>query len=214
MEVKKFTFNYFSENTYVLFDESKECAIIDAGCCNASEEKILTQFIEDQALNPVLLLNTHAHIDHILGNAFVAKRYNLKLHLHKEDLETLKSGEFVAKKYGFPYNASPLPDYFLEPGKNISFGHTTLEIRFTPGHSPGSVCFIHHNDKVVLGGDVLFRGSIGRTDLPGGDLQTLLQSIQTQLYVLDEGYTVYSGHGEDTNIGFEKKYNPFVRGEL
>ena len=211
MKIQKFTFNYFSENTYLLYDETLECAIIDPGCCNREEENHLKNFITTHKLKPVLFLNTHCHIDHILGNAFVADTYKLELQIHKEDLQVLTAGIVVADRYGIPYHPSPLPGVFLEEGQTIEFGNTTLDIVFTPGHSPGSICFIDHKDKIVIGGDVLFQGSIGRTDLPGGDFDTLANSIRTKLYTLPDNYTVYPGHGDETTIGNEKNNNPFVR---
>jgi len=211
MQIKKFTFNYFSENTYVLYDETNECVIIDPGCCNRSEEMELQNFITTGGLNPVLLLNTHCHIDHILGNAFAANTWKISLQIHKEDLIVLNSGISVAAQYGIPYQPSPLPEVFLEEGQTITFGNTVLDIVFTPGHSPGSICFINHKDKIVIGGDVLFQGSIGRTDLPGGNFETLANSIRTKLYTLPDDYVVFSGHGLETNTGVEKNTNPYVR---
>jgi glyoxylase-like metal-dependent hydrolase (beta-lactamase superfamily II) len=214
LKIEKFTFNYFSENTYVLYDETLQCVIVDPGCSNGNEERALHAFITEQKLKPVALLNTHCHIDHILGNAFVAQTWDLKLHIHQKDLEVLQAGVLVASRYGFPYTPSPMPAVYLEEGETFSFGNTVLDIIFTPGHSPGSICFINHAQKILLGGDVLFQGSIGRTDLPGGDHNTLLNSIQSKLYTLDDAYIVYAGHGDETTIGEEKKYNPFVRAVL
>jgi hydroxyacylglutathione hydrolase len=214
MQLHRFTFNYFSENTYVLYDETKECAIIDPGCCKQSEELELQAFISQKNLKPVLLLNTHCHIDHILGNAFVSKTYELGLAIHAADLDVLHAGIRVAEQYGFPYTPSPEPTHFLKEGDQVKFGNTVLDIVFTPGHSPGSICFISHSDKLVIGGDVLFNGSIGRTDLPGGSFETLERSIQTKLYNLADDYLVYSGHGVETLIGHEKAHNPFVKASL
>ncbi len=211
MQIHKFTFNYFSENTYILYDETLECAIIDPGCCNREEETNLKNFITSQNLKPVFLLNTHCHIDHILGNAFVADTYKLQLHIHNKDLPVLIAGSLIADQYGIPYHASPSPSVFLEEGQTISFGNSKLDIVFTPGHSPGSICFINHKEKIVIGGDVLFQGSIGRTDLPGGDFETLVNAIQTKLYTLPDDFTVYPGHGDKTTIGVEKISNPFVK---
>jgi len=214
MQFQKFTFNYFSENTYLLFDETGECAIIDPGCCNSAEEHELVSYIKSHQLRPVLFLNTHCHIDHILGNKFIAYTYNLDLQIHKEDLIVLNSGPSVAERYGIGYNASPQPAGFLEEGQSISFGNTILDIVFTPGHSPGSICFINHKTKIVIGGDVLFEGSIGRTDLPGGDFDTLANSIRTKLYSLPDDYRIFPGHGPETTTGVEKINNPFVKGGL
>jgi len=207
--IQGFTFNPFSENTYILFDETKECVIIDPGCSNKSEQEDMVQFISDEGLKPVRLLNTHCHIDHVFGNTFIAKKYNLGLEIHKDDLQTLHSLPQVSHLYGLNAEESVEPANFLNEGDQIKFGNSVLDIFFTPGHSPGSIVFVSHKDKFVIGGDVLFYGSIGRTDLPGGDHQTLLSSIREKLFVLNDDYAVFSGHGQETSIGFEKKNNPF-----
>jgi len=212
LKIQKFTFNYFSENTYILYDDTSECVIIDPGCCNTEEETELKHFIDSNHLTPVLLLNTHCHIDHILGNAFVSETYKLPLQINKEDLYVLNAGALVAEQYRIPYIASPQPGNFLVEGDIVTFGNTSLDIVFTPGHSPGSISFISHSDKFVISGDVLFQSSIGRTDLPGGSFETLENSIRTKLYTLPDYYTVYSGHGNETSIGVEKRSNPFVKG--
>lgn len=211
INVHGIAFNPFLENTYFLWDESGECAIIDPGCSNTYEEETLADFIEINRLKPVILLNTHCHIDHILGNRYVSEHYGIGLHIHISDLPTLNAGELVADRYGIPYRPSPLPQGYLKEGTAVGFGKSELEIVFTPGHSPGSVCFIAREDKFVIGGDVLFHNSIGRTDLPGGDHEQLLQSIRTELYTLPDDFTVYAGHGPETSIGFEKRTNPFIR---
>ncbi len=205
-----FTFNPFQENTYVLADETGECVIIDPGCSNAQEQSKLALYITEQKLKPVKLLNTHCHIDHILGNKFVADTYQLELEMHQKDLQTLAAGKVSADIFGIPYEESPSPTKFLEEGDVISFGNSTLDIVFTPGHSTGSICFISRADKLVIGGDVLFYQSIGRTDLPGGNHQQLLTSIRTKLFTLPADFKVYPGHGPATTIGFEKENNPFL----
>ena len=209
--IQGFTFNPFQENTYILFDETKECIIIDPGCSNKEEREEMVQFIKDEGLKPVKLLNTHCHIDHVFGNSFIAKKYDLGLEIHKDDLQTLHSLPQVSHIYGLNAEESVEPSSFLNEGDQIQFGNSTLDIVFTPGHSPGSICFISHTDKFVIGGDVLFYGSIGRTDLPGGDHATLLKSIREKLFILDDDYAVFSGHGEETTIGFERKHNPFLK---
>lgn len=201
----------FGENTYIVFDETKECVIIDPGCSNTYEENIVKEFIETNNLNPVLLLNTHCHIDHILGNSFIKQQYQIPFYINQHDEPVLKSGESIAQMYGISYTKSPVPDKFIDENDIIKFGNTELNILFTPGHSPGSVCFVHHDSKAVIGGDVLFNGSIGRTDLPGGDFDILQNSIINKLYILPDEYVVYCGHGEETIIGNEKHNNPFVR---
>ncbi|NCP45633.1 MAG: MBL fold metallo-hydrolase [Flavobacteriales bacterium] len=211
LNVHIFSFNGFQENTYVLFDETNECVIIDPGCYSVSEQNELTNFIDKKNLTPVKLLNTHCHIDHMLGNNFVAKKYNLGLEIHRDDLPTLLATTEYGHLYGFTVDPSPYPSNFIDETSIISFGNTELEVRFTPGHAPGHVVFINHLQKFIINGDVLFLNSIGRTDLPGGDFETLINSISTQLFTLPDDYTIYTGHGPSTTIGNEKKFNPFVK---
>jgi hydroxyacylglutathione hydrolase len=210
IKVHHFCFNPFQENTYILSDETRECLIIDPGCYDSGEQQMLVNYITAQGLVPVRLLNTHCHVDHVFGNRFIADKYGLKLEIHPLEKPVLKTFLQVAHLYNLQAEASPEPGSFLKEGEFIHFGKSELEIRFTPGHSPGSICFVSKDQQFVIGGDVLFQGSIGRTDLPGGDHATLLDSIRTQLFVLADAYTVYPGHGDPTTIGFEKQYNPFL----
>lgn len=212
MQLKSFIFSPFSENTYVLFDDSKECVIIDPGCYDEHERNELKRFITKNELTPVKLLNTHCHLDHVFGNAFVMKEWGLDLIIHPEDLITLKWAKQAATRYGLEMEESPEPTEYYDMEKGFTFGNTHLELRFCPGHAPGHIVFIHHETKVVIGGDVLFQGSIGRTDLPGGDFETLKASIENEMYTLPDDYLVYSGHGPETSIGLEKRQNAFVRG--
>jgi len=211
MNVAKFTFNDFLENTYVIYDETKDCIIVDPGCNSIAEEKMLADFIEAQALVPKQLLNTHCHIDHVLGNAFVADKYNLKLTTHKGENMELMACNMVSQMYGIPYTQSPPIEVFVDEGDKISLGNIELDVFFTPGHSSSSIVFYHQASHQVIGGDVLFQGSIGRTDLPGGDFETLLSSIKNKLLVLPDETIVYPGHGEKTTIGTEKRTNPFLQ---
>ncbi len=210
ISIQVFTFGPFQENTYLLYDETLACAIIDPGCYDDAERKELTQFIKDKKLQAQLLLNTHGHIDHVVGNKFIFEQYKLLPVINKKDVVTLHALETVAKLYGLNAEASPEPVSFLEEGDIVSFGNSTLDVLFTPGHSPGSICFVSHVQKFIIGGDVLFYGSIGRTDLPGGHHQTLIDSINDKLMPLNDDYKVYSGHGPVTSIGFERKNNPFL----
>lgn len=210
ISIKTFTFNPFQENTYILYDESLASAIVDPGCSNSQERKMLVDFINLNKLKPVKLLNTHCHIDHILGNKFIADTYNLGLEANENDLRTLEAGKVSAEIFGIEYELSPLPSVFLNEGDTITFGDSELEILFTPGHSMGSICFLNRKDKFIIGGDVLFYQSIGRTDLPGGNHNQLLQSIRTKIFTLPNDFIVYSGHGTTTTIGFEKLNNPFL----
>lgn len=210
MQIKSFTFNPFSENTYVLYDDTQECVVIDPGCADAQEQNQLKQFIAQQGLRVVRLLNTHCHIDHVLGNKFVADTYGVPLEIHEADLEVLRAVPTYAPAYGFPQYQEVLPEKFLKEGDEVCFGGTILQVLFTPGHAPGHVVFYHSQSQTLIGGDVLFQRSIGRTDLPGGDFQTLLSSIQTKLFTLPDEVRVYPGHGPSTTIGEEKTSNPFL----
>lgn len=212
IELKTFTFNPFQENTYVLWDESLECIIIDPGCYNNEEEIELKTFISDQQLKPVKVVNTHCHIDHILGNAFCVDYYKIPLLYHALEEHIMAGARGSAAMFGVRLTESPKADTFLEAGVPVTFGNSKLDVVFTPGHSPGSVCLIADQEDFVIGGDVLFQLSIGRTDLPGGDHDTLLNSIRKELFTLPDYYIVYPGHGPNTEIGFEKKSNPFLRG--
>lgn len=204
------TFNPFSENSYILSDETGECVIIDPGCSTSSEQQELLEYVQNKGLKPLKLLNTHCHIDHVFGNQFVADQWKLGLEIHQSDVTVLKSFAAVCQMYGFPGGSQPEPAHFLNDGDAISFGNSKLEVRFTPGHSPGSVSFYNADQKFVISGDVLFQGSIGRTDLPGGDFATLEKSIRTKLYTLPDDVTVFPGHGPSTTICWEKENNAFV----
>lgn len=210
MEVAQFTFNAFQENTYVLYDDSSECVIIDPGCNNDSERNKLVQFIEEKQLKPVKLINTHCHIDHVLGNKFVSEKYNLPLEAHEGEIPVLAANDTVSGMYGIPYDKSPDIEKFVESDIDYTFGNTTLRTIFTPGHSPASLSFYEATTKVLIAGDTLFQMSIGRTDLPGGDYDTLIRNIKEKLLTLPEETVVYSGHGPSTTIGQEKRANPFL----
>ncbi len=200
----------FLENTYIVSDETRECIIIDPGCSNDAEQKRLLDYIEVKCLQPKRLINTHCHIDHVLGNHFVFKHFGLVPEYHPLESVVLEFAEISAQRYQIPYSKSPVASSFLEVPGSVEFGNTQLELRFTPGHSPGSVSLVSHEHQLIFAGDVLFRDSIGRTDLPGGDFDTLRNSIWEQLYTLKDDYKVLSGHGPETTIGYEKKNNPFV----
>lgn len=210
ISLKKFTFNPYQENTYVLFDESKDCVIIDPGMYEGHEENKLVNFIKEQGLNPVLLLNTHCHIDHVLGNKFVFDQWGLKPQMHKGELELLHRVVSYAPQMGFNYQVSPEPEVFLGETGTIEFGNSQLEIVFAPGHSPAHLCFYAKEENFLIGGDVLFFRSIGRTDLPGGNHQQLIDSIKTNVFALPDDCEVFPGHGSSTSIGFEKVNNPFL----
>lgn len=211
MEIASFTFNDFAENTYVLYDESKSCIIIDPGCNTPAERKELTSFIESNELKPEYVVNTHCHIDHVLGNRFTMEEYGLELYTHEGEVPVLAACEMVAQMYGIPYDPSPSINNTIKDGDEITFGNTSLKSIFTPGHSPASISLYHEPSSVLIAGDVLFRQSIGRTDLPGGDFNTLISSIRTRLFILPDDTVVYPGHGPETTIGYEKSYNPFLQ---
>ena len=209
MEVKSFVFNPFMENTYLLYDASKEAIIIDPGCYEDYEQKELTDFIAAHDLKVTRLLNTHCHIDHVFGNQFVKDKYGVKLEIHAEDEATLKAVKVYAPNYGFQHFEEAEVDKYFDEGDTISFGNSSLEIVFVPGHAPGHVAFYNKNEKVIIGGDVLFDGSIGRTDLPGGNFETLIKSIHEKIFPLGDEMVIYPGHGGTTTVGKEKQTNPF-----
>ena len=210
MQIKVFVFNPFQENTYVLYDDTRQCVIIDTGCYDRDEENELASFIEEKKLQPVALLNTHCHVDHVFGNAFVFKRYQLIPMYHELEVPVLEAAPRICEVYGLTMEPSPEGQPVLKDNDIFKFGNTELKMILVPGHSPGSICFYNEKDLTLIGGDVLFQGSIGRTDLPGGDAHTLFNSIQQRLFILPEEITVYPGHGPQTTIGYEKKYNPFL----
>lgn len=210
INIKQFTFNPYQENTYVLFDESGECAIIDPGMYDGAEQNQLVQFISGAGLKPVLLLNTHCHIDHVLGNKFVFDNWGLKPQFHKGELFVLQSIPGYAPQMGMHYELSPEPEVYLEESGSVSFGNSKLDLIFAPGHSPAHLCFYAEADNFLIGGDVLFYNSIGRTDLPGGNHEQLINSIRQNVFTLPDECKVFPGHGQSTTIGFEKKHNPFL----
>lgn len=210
-QLKSFVNNPYQENTYLLFDESGQCAIIDPGMYTAAEQNQVVNFITAHQLKPQLLLNTHCHIDHVLGNKFVYEQYGLKPQFHEGEMGVLAAIPSYAPQMGFQYELSPLPEKFLPESGSIALGNCKLELIFAPGHSPAHLCFYAADDKILIGGDVLFRGSIGRTDLPGGNYGQLIKNIREKLFTLPDDCTVYPGHGDATTIGFEKRHNPFFK---
>ena len=211
--LKIFAFNPFVENTYVLSDETKEAVIIDPGCSHAAEEKELYTYIETNGLKPVALLNTHCHIDHVLGNRFVQNRYKLPLQAHKLETSNIDRSEQMASMFGMPAPDSPAIEKFLDQGDVVTFGNTKLEVLFTPGHASGHIAFYDRAGGYVIAGDVLFRQSVGRTDLPGGSFDVLYKSIMEVLMPLGDAIKIYPGHGPETTLGYEKVNNPFLQAE-
>ena len=210
IQLKSFVCNPYQENTYILFDDSKECVIIDPGMYTNDEQNAVAAFISEQKLKPVKLLNTHCHIDHVLGNAFVHSLYGLIPEFHQMELEVLHAIPAYAPQMGIRYEVSPLPENYLKESDTIQFGNSELDVLFAPGHSPGHLCFYNKANQFLIGGDVLFYQSIGRTDLPGGNHQQLLDSIRFKLFTLPGECIVYPGHGPKTRINFEQEHNPFL----
>jgi glyoxylase-like metal-dependent hydrolase (beta-lactamase superfamily II) len=210
VHIKVFTFNIFSENTYVLYDDTRQGVLIDPGCYDRSERDALAAFVAREKLDIKHLLNTHGHVDHVLGNAWAKRTYGVKLLVHPLDEQTLRAVQVYAPMYGLAAYEPSEPDGYLEEGNQVTFGDTTLDVLFVPGHAPGHIAFYHPGQRFCIGGDVLFQGSIGRYDLPGGNHQTLLRSIKDKLFPLGDDVTVYPGHGPHTTIGRERKSNPFL----
>ncbi|MGN6178348.1 MAG: MBL fold metallo-hydrolase [Mucilaginibacter sp.] len=209
--IQAFENHPFQENTYIIVDETGDCAIIDPGMHTANEQNAVANFIKENGLRPTILLNTHCHIDHVLGNKFIFDMYGLKPYFHANEQEVLEYAIPYAQAAGLNYE--PLherSDYLPETGIIQVGDDTEFEILFVPGHAPGHVCFYNRKENYVIGGDVLFRGSIGRTDLPGGDYKQLIRSIRNQLMVLPDDCEVYPGHGPKTTIGYEMETNPFL----
>ena len=212
MEIKTFTFNQFLENTIIVSDSTNECIIIDPGCYNDEEKKILENYIIKNNLNPVKLINTHCHIDHILGNNFVSRNWGIDLEINEKDLDLLNNADQIAKIYGFTnYERSPIPKKFINEDDIVNFGISELKVIFTPGHAPGHISLYSEKDNLIISGDVIFQNSIGRTDLPGGDFNTLINSIKNKILSLDDNVIIYCGHGPNTTVGNERRNNPFLK---
>lgn len=213
-EIKVLTFNAAQENTYVLYNEKKDCILIDPGCYDASEESLLKDLIDGLGLTPRILINTHCHLDHVFGLRWAAQTYGLVPHLHPREKEVLDMAPASGLMFNLPFiNYSGTLKY-LSQGDTVRLGEDTLRVIEAPGHSPGSICFYCESQHFLIGGDVLFENSIGRTDLPGGDLEILLGNIREKLLTLPENVVVYPGHGPSTTIGKEKRFNPFLQGSL
>ena len=210
LKVKTFTFNLYQENTYVLSDESGKGVVIDPGCYSKEEEEELANYIEESGIELQYLLNTHGHVDHMLGNHFVKNRYGLKFATHQGVIAELASVPMYAAMMGLAPKPSPEPDVLLAEGDEVVFGNSRLEVFFTPGHSPGHISFFHRKSEELFSGDVLFMGSIGRVDLPGGSYPILMESIFNKVLPLGEEVIVYPGHGPTTSLGREMRVNPFI----
>ena len=211
LTVQFFTFNAFQENTYIIYAANGEAIIVDPGCSSTTENNALLHFVTQHNLKVVQLINTHCHLDHILGNQLIASTYGLELFLHPNEEQMLILSPQAAKMYGVQLNVYKGPLHFLSGGDVVKLGEDELKVLDAPGHSPGSICLYSQAGGFIIAGDVLFRESIGRTDLPGGNHKALIESIQTQLFTLPEEVVVYPGHGTSTTIGHEKQYNPFLQ---
>jgi glyoxylase-like metal-dependent hydrolase (beta-lactamase superfamily II) len=209
LSIQIFEFNSLAENTYVLFDSAGEGVVIDPGCSTPEECAVLSNFITKKKIKINYLLNTHCHVDHVLGNYFVKNTYRVPFLIHANEDGVLRAVKIYAGNYGFFGYTEVLPDSFLAEGDTVQFGTTVLSTLFLPGHSPGHVGFYHAESKSLFAGDVLFERSIGRTDLPGGHFETLINSIQQKIFLLPNDVTVYPGHGGPTTVGQEKIHNPY-----
>lgn len=213
MNIKIFEFNPLAVNTYVLSDETRECVVIDAAPFYADEKELLLSYLLDHDFKVKHLLNTHLHFDHIFGINMLASRFDLSVQCHPDDLYLLEDIAGQMQIFGLPAdntNFEPEIGGYLNEGDIITFGNQSLKVLHTPGHSPGSVAFYHEGEGCIFGGDLLFYYGVGRTDLPGGSYEDLVNSIETKMFTLPNSTVVYSGHGPSTTIGFEKKNNPFV----
>ena len=209
--IQSFCFSAFQENTYVLYNELKEAIIIDPGCYTRIEEKILAEFIRKENLKPTLLLNTHCHLDHVFGNNYVSETYGLTAHIHPNEQIVLDRLPEAAAKWGAPTEAYKGPIQYIQEGEIIPLGNDAFKVLLTPGHSPGSVCFYHVEQDFMIGGDLIFKDGVGRTDLPGANPLDLIKSIRTQIFPLPDSLTIYSGHGPVTTWGREKEHNPYIK---
>jgi len=209
--IQDFCFSAFQENTYVLYNEFKEAIIIDPGCYTRIEEKILTDFIRKENLKPTLLLNTHCHLDHVFGNNYVSETYGLTAHIHPNEQIVLDRLPEAAAKWGAPTKAYKGAIQYIHEGEMIQFGTDTFKVLLTPGHSPGSVCFYHAQQDFMIGGDLIFKDGVGRTDLPGANPLDLIKSIRKEIFPLPDSLTIYSGHGPVTTWGREKEHNPYIQ---
>jgi glyoxylase-like metal-dependent hydrolase (beta-lactamase superfamily II) len=210
IQVKTFYFNELRECTYVLWDDTNACVVVDPGMERESERVRLQQFITEHRLQPVAMLNTHGHFDHVMGNAFLARTYGVKGYIHAGDRTLLENTAEYGAMFGYKIEQPPAPAGFLTDGEPFRFGHTQLQVLHTPGHSKGGVSLYAPAGKFVLTGDTLFQGNIGRVDLPGGDFDEIMQSLATKLMPLPDDTVVYPGHGLPSTIGEERRSNPYI----
>ncbi|MDR2848836.1 MAG: MBL fold metallo-hydrolase [Bacteroidales bacterium] len=210
MRIDHFTFNPYEVNTYLLSDKEGNCIIIDPACCSPEEQADLKRHIEQNGLKPLWLINTHGHFDHVIGNAFVHNIWKPTVAAHRDDLFLIQNAYRQGEIFGFAVEPPPTPDKFFEAGDELTLNDINIKILHIPGHSPGSIVLYLPAAKKIFAGDVLFNGSIGRSDLPGGDYDVLIDGITRQLLTLPPETIVYPGHGEQTSIGQEMIHNPFL----
>jgi glyoxylase-like metal-dependent hydrolase (beta-lactamase superfamily II) len=210
LKIQSFVFSPIQENTYLLYDEFNNCAIIDPGCYFDAEKEQLVGFIQKSGLQPKMLLNTHCHLDHVFGNKHIAEKYKLTLQLHEKEVAVLGFAPTSGLMYDMPFDNYAGDYIYLKEGDIIKIGEDKLKVIEAPGHSPGHVCFYCAKQNFLIGGDVLFNRSIGRTDLPGGNHEQLIKNIKEKLFVLPNETVLYSGHGPATTIGEEKEGNPYL----
>ena len=213
--ISKFEFNHIQVNCYVVWDaETLECAIVDPGMANADETATLTQYIEQNGLKPKLVLLTHGHVDHVAGLRAVCERYQLPVTMHRDGEKLLRQVEAYASVMGFNVpSLADLATHFIDDNDTLTLGNGSIECRYVPGHCPGSICYVLHDEKTVLTGDAIFHFSIGRTDLPGGDYDLLVEKLRSRILTLPDDYRILPGHGIPSEVWKERKYNPFLRVE-
>lgn len=210
IEIEKFIFNDFQVNTFILSDDTRECLIIDPGCFTVEEKNRLLEYCSNNKLKPVKIINTHCHIDHILGSAFIFKNYNIPTAAHKDEQFLLNGVVEYGQMFGFIVERPPDINEYITDNSIVKFGQSELKIMHVPGHSKGSIALYSPDQKFIISGDVLFYGSIGRTDLPGGDYNTLINSINSKILTLPADVVVYPGHGPSTTVKTETESNPFL----
>jgi glyoxylase-like metal-dependent hydrolase (beta-lactamase superfamily II) len=211
IQISKLVFNAFQVNTYLLWDETGDCVVVDPACYDQEECKILSDFISDRKLNLVRNISTHCHIDHVLGNDFVEREYGIRPEYHRAGEPFFEVLNEIGKSFGYTLERIPEPAGYLEDNGEVRWGNSYLKVLYTPGHAEGSVCFYSPEQEFVITGDVLFKDTIGRTDLPSGDFDQLMSSIRNRLFTLPDATVAHPGHGPETTIGYEKLNNPFIR---
>lgn len=211
IKLKRFVFNELGVNSFVLHDSTLQSVIVDPGCNSEAQQEELTEYITSNNLTVIAIILTHGHFDHVLGLQYVKNHYNCQLFMHRDDLNQIEHIDKFAGIFGFFVNKSPLPDQFLTDGQSFEVGMSILKVIHVPGHSPGSICLYSESDSLLIGGDVIFHGSIGRTDLPGGNHKLLIRGIKEKLLILPRETVVWPGHGPQTTIGYEYDTNPFLK---